>query len=239
MTTKPEEKSAWELESGLPNDVDGIMTNCRFGTPREEYAMQVVAGGGAREETLMFLTDLVNEAGEELGQAGWSVGSGWKASDDGTTISHPTRKNVVISSRYGQLQYRVVKELGVDMEKYGKPTIAASWNGLNFHWMMELHDTLKVLQDGSKEKKQGLMPTAFNGVNEKFRGGAAPAGVAKAAGPKIDPKLERQLKELAQTNPFKEFVKAAMKIPAVSQNDDLMSSVMDDTATGFFAQHQR
>lgn len=238
MTTKPaEEKSAWELESGLPNDVDGHMANCKFGT-REQYMQQVTAAGG-EGEGLMFLCDLLSLDGETIGQAGWTVGSGWKVSDDGLSISHPTRKNVVISSRYGQLQYRVVKELGVDMDKYGKPVDAASWNGLGFHWMMEEHDTLKVLADGKREKKQGAMPTVFLGLNEKIRGGAVGAAEAAAPALKLKPDLEKKLKELAQTSSYRDFVKAAMKIPDVSQNDDLMSSVMDDGATGFFATHQK
>jgi len=235
MTTE-KEKSVWDLESGLPNDVDAFIANAKFGT-RDEYMQQISEGGG--EGTgLMFLFDLMDESGEVIGQQGYTVGSGWQASDDGKSISHPTRKNVVISSRYGQLQHRVVKELDVEMEKYGKPTDAASWNGLGFHWMLEEHETLKVVEGGGRERKQGLMPTVFVGVNDAIRGGAAPA---KAAPEKatIDAGLEKQLKELAQTNGYKAFIMAAMKIEAVSKNDELMASIMDESDKGFFATHQK
>lgn len=234
MTTKPE-KSAWDLESGLPNDVDAFISNAHFGV-RDEY-MKQIAEAGVEGTGLMFLCDLVDEAGEVLGQQGWSVGSGWSSSDDGASISHPTRKNVVISSRYGQLQHRVVKELDVEMEKYGKPVDAASWNGLGFHWMLEEHETLKIVEGGARERKQGLMPTSFVGLNEAIRGGKAPAGAAPAKAA-LDAPLEAQLKELAQSNPYKAFVMAAMKIEAVAKNDELMASIMDDGDTGFFATHQ-
>jgi len=234
MTTE-EIKSAWELESGLPNDVDAYMSNCRFGT-KDEYMKQIVDTGG-ETSGLMFLCDLVDEAGELLGQQGWTVGSGWKTEDDGVSIAHPVRKNVVISSRYGQLQYRVVKELSVEMDKYGKPLVAASWNGMGFHWMLEEHETLKQVE-GGREKKQGLMPTAFVGLNEAIRGGTAPAEAA-AAKPVVDKVIEEKLKDLAQTNDFKAFVMAAMKIESVSKSDELMASIMDDGKTGFFATHQK
>ncbi len=234
-----EEKDPWELESGLPNDVDAFMANCRFGF-REEYKAQVVISGGEEGAGMLFLTDLVDANGEILGSQGWSVGSGFRTDDGGATLVHPVRKNVVSTSRYGQLQHRVGKELGINMKQYGLPLIAATWNGLGFHWMLEEHETLKKMQDGAREKKQGLMPTSFVGMSEKIRGGVATAEApAKATGPAIDPVLEKKLTELAQTNAFKDFVRAAVKIQAVSGNDTLMSSVMEDGPTGFFATHQK
>lgn len=238
MVTKLQEpRDPWELESGLPNDVDAYMASTHFGV-RDQYMQKVVAGGG--ESTgLMLLCDLVDEGGEVLGQAGWSVGSGWTADEDGAAISHPTRKNVVASSRYGQLQHRVVKELGVDMNKFGKPLIAKSWDGLGFHWMLEAHDTLKKLEDGTVEKKQGLMPVQFNGVSEAIRGGKILAEAPDKAELAIAPKLNTKLADLAQTNSYKDFVKAAMKIPEVVLNDDLMSLIMDEGPGGYFATHQK
>ncbi len=250
-----ERESAWELESGLPNDVDGWMRNCRFGV-KEEYMQQLVASGTGAEG-LMFLFDLVDENGELIGNAGYTVGSGWKANDDGTEITHAVRKNVVNTSRYGQLQYRAVKELKIDMDQYGEPTVANSWEGLGFHWMLESHETLKQLESGEREKKQGLMPTQFLGVNESIRGGedaepaekstkatatkkaTAKAGAStKSNGPKMDSKLESDLKDAAQGNDFKTFIRLAVKKPGVAADDDLMSYVMDDGPEGFFQSHQ-
>jgi hypothetical protein len=232
-----EEVDPWETESGLPNDVDAYMANCRFGF-RDEYQQQIVAGGGEEGTGLMFLCDLVSESGETFGNQGWSIGTGWVTEDDGATIVHPTRRNVVTSSRYGQLQNRVVKELEVSMRDYGLPTIAATWNGLGFHWMLEEHETLKEV-DGVKQKKPGLMPTLFIGVSEDIRGGKVAPAQAPERGPIVSTELETKLMKLAQENDYRTFVTMAVREPGVASNDDLMAQVMDDGPEGFFQAHQR
>jgi hypothetical protein len=217
---------------------------------RDRYMQQVVAGGGEEGSGLMLLCDLVSAEGELLGSQGWTVGSGWRSDDDGATLVHPTRKNVVASSLYGQFQYRVNKEIKVPMGQYGLPLIAATWNGLGFHWMLEGHETLKETE-GVREKKQGLMPTVFIGVSEEIRNGtmqitsaggsavvSAP-GTGGAGSGEISEALEKQLTSLAQANAYRDFVKAAVKISEVAGNDSLMSSVMDDGPDGYFAQHKK
>lgn len=223
-----EEKDAWALETGLPNDIDGWMRNCRFGT-KDEYAQAVIATGPEAEGTagLMMIADLYDETGELIGSQGWSVGSGWVASDDGKSMHHPTRKNVVVSSRYGQLQQRVIKELGVNMSEFGIPTNASAWEGLGFHWMLEEHETIQ-----GKEPKRGLMPVQFLGKLE----GETKAAPAPA---KETSTLEKQLTEIAQRSPdAKAFQKEALKIEDVVKDDDLMASVLDDSPTGFYATHR-
>ena len=130
MTTEKEQPSPWDTETGLANDVDGWIRNAKFGT-KDEYAQAVAATGS--EGGQMLLLDLADENEEIIGSQGYSIGSGWIISDDGLSISHPKRKNVVGSSLYGQLQNRVVKELKVDMASRGLPTDAKSWDGLGFH----------------------------------------------------------------------------------------------------------
>lgn len=226
--TIEEERGAWDLESGLPNDVDGWMKNCRFGT-KDEYKQAVVATGAEEGEGvagLMFIADLYSEDGEMIGSQGWSVGSGWIPSDDGASVHHPTRKNVVDSSRYGQLQRRVIKDLGVNMNEHGVPTEAPSWNGLGFHWMLEEHPTIE-----GREPKRGLMPVMFLG---KKAAGEAPA-VAKEAPGKAESEVVTKLKSLAEVSPDgKTFQKAALRLEAVTKNDDLMAQVLDDGPTGFY-----
>jgi hypothetical protein len=131
-----EKQSAWVLESGLIDDVDAWITNPHFGT-KDEYAEAVVAGG-SNTAPLMFIVDLADENGDIIASQGWSIGTGWEVSDDGKEIEHPKRKNVVHSTMYGMLQHRVVEDLGVEMDKYGLPTNADSWDGLGFHWNLLL-----------------------------------------------------------------------------------------------------
>ena len=227
MTT-PKVPGAWDTETGLPNDIDAWIANARFGQ-KDEYAQVVQASGG---EGNMFLVDLIDAAGELVGSQGFSIGTGWIPSDDGKSISHPKRKNVVTNTMYGQLQNRVRRDLGVKMEERGLPTEAKCWDGLGFHWMQEEHDTV------SGDKRTSLVPVL---VLPARAPGAAPAPAAGAppvvvAG--IDPALELQLKEIAQSNDVKAFQLAAMKMATVVVNDNLMASVLDEGATGFWATHQ-
>lgn len=228
MVTGTEERGPWELETGLPNDVDAWMTNCRFGT-KEEYAQAVVATGGEVEGVagLMFITDLVDENGVLIGSQGWSVGSGWIPSDDGKSMRHPTRRNVVDTSRYGQLQRRVMKDLGVDMSKFGVPTVAPSWDGLGFHWMLEEHPTIT-----GQASKRGLMPVQSLGKKDIM--------VAAQKAPKVAGDVEKQLADLVDVSPnSKVFQKAALKLEAVTKNDDIMADVLDDSPTGFYIRHKK
>jgi len=226
MTT-PREQSSWDTETGLPNDIDAWIANARFGQ-KDEYAQVVQASGG---EGIMFLVDLIDGNGELVGSQGYSIGTGWIVSDDGRSISHPKRKNVVTNTMYGQLQNRVRKELGIKMEERGLPTDGRSWDGLGFHWMQQEHDTV------SGEKRTNLMPVLV--LAAKAAGAAPAAGAAQTAPVAgITEALELQLKELAQSNDVKGFQLAAMKVASVVSNDNLMASVLDEGPAGFWATHQ-
>ncbi len=224
MTT-PKEQGSWDTETGLPNDIDAWIANARFGL-KDEYAQVVQASGG---EGLMFLVDLIDAAGELVGSQGFSIGTGWIVSEDGRSISHPKRRNVVTNTMYGQLQNRVRKDLGIKMEERGLPTEAKCWDGLGFHWMQEEHDTV------SGDKRTSLVPVL---VLAEKKAGAAPAAAPAAAVVGITAELDLQLKELAQSNDVKAFQLAAMKVAAVVANDNLMASVLDEGTGGFWATHQ-
>jgi len=229
MTTQPEEKSsAWETETGLPNDIDAWIKNPKFGV-KDEYAQAVLASGA--EGALMFIVDLVDEGGELLGSQGYSIGTGWTVSDDGMSISHPKRKNVVGSSMYGMVQNRVVRELDVDMDARGLPTEAKSWDGLGFHWMIQPHMTV-----GGKEAT-GLMPVTFLGDKGPSSGGPTPAAKATTA-PVAESATEKALGILARTNDLKTFQEKALGMAAVASNDELMAKVLDEGPEGYWASHQ-
>lgn len=224
MTTEKTE-SAWDTETGLPNDIDAWIVNPKFGY-KDEYAQVVQAAGG---EGAMFIVDLEDENGEIIGSQGYSIGTGWTISADAMEVTHPKRKNVVGSSMYGQLQNRVRRELNVPMEERGLPTQAKSWAGLGFHWMLQEHEVV------SGGPKQGLMPVEFLGERKP---GARPVATATTRRTAVEPSLELKLKELAQSNTVKDFQKQALRIPEVVASDDLMASVLDETPAGFWATHQ-
>ncbi len=229
MTTEKELDTSWDTETGLPNDIDAWIVNAKFGQ-KDEYA-QAVAAAGTEGGALLLMFDLADEKGDVIGNQGYSVGSGWEASEDGKSISHPKRKNVVGSSLYGQLQNRVIKDLGLKemMQGRGKPTDAKCWNGLGFHWMLEEHETV-----GGKPAS-GIMPTIF--INDKGSSVATPAPAAPVAPPAAGT-IEATLATLARTLDQKAFQEKALGLPSVAANDELMASVLDEGAEGFWTTHQ-
>lgn len=235
MTTIEQEQPGWETETGLVNDVDAWIANAFFGK-RDEYAQKVAETAGQDPSVgLMFLFDLIDESGEVIGSQGYSVGSGWVPSDDGSEISHPKRNNVVGSCRYGELQNRVVRELKVNMQARGTPLQARSWNGLGFHWLQEEKTTV------GKELRQVLMPIQFLSVKGDGTPAPAPTAAPAAVGAPvvadaITTKLAGLLKVYADD--VSGFQKAALQIPEVSANDQLMSEVLDDGPEGYFAKHK-
>lgn len=227
-----EKSSAWETETGLPNDIDAWITNPKFGT-KDEYAQAVAATGA--EGAFMALFDLMDENGEIVGSQGYSIGTGWIVSDDGMSISHPKRRNVVGSSMYGQLQNRVVKDLGVDMDARGLPTEIKSWDGLGFHWLMQPHMTV-----GGKEASS-LMPVEFLGERKAGAPSAAAAKAAPAtatsAPATAEGITEKALGILAKANELAAFQEKALAMPSVATNDVLMAKVLDEGPEGFWATH--
>jgi len=258
MTTAPEERGPWETESGLIDDVDAWIANSHFGI-KEEYSQVVVETTGGEQKGAMLLFDLVDEKGEIIGNQGYSIGTGWVISDDGMSISHAKRRNVVTNTLYGQLQNQVVKNLGVDMTPRGLPTEASVWNDLGFHWMQTAHATV------SGESKTGLMPTSYIGVRgetapepEQAPVAPAPAPVAPAA-PKVAPARapaarpaarstaavkapsaaeQAAIKLVAETGTPREFILKAVKTPVIAADDILMNQCLDDSATGFYRTHK-
>lgn len=232
MTT--EKETAWETETGLPNDVDVWIANPRFGE-KEEYSSKVAEASSMAAAPIMFLMDLVDKKNELVGTQGYSIGTGWEVSEDGLEITHPKRKNVVGSSMYGMLQRRVVKELGVDMDQYGLPTKAMSWDKLGFHMMLEEH---AVVGGGTGSS---LMPVTFLGKREDGGGPTpSPAGTTKLREATVLSELELKLVDLmAEHTEVKTFQLAAIKMPGVSANDELMASVLDEGPDGFWAKNRK
>jgi len=225
MTTRtPGTEKDWELASGLPNDVDGWIKGATFGAGRDEY--QAAAAASGTEPPVLLTLPLYNADGEPIGQQAYSVGSGWVVSDDGQEISHPVRTNIVRTSMYGRLIKRVKDELGVEMQKYGTPFRASTWDGLGFHWLLEAHPTV------SGEEREGLMPTEYLGDTPPFEGG-------EEAGALIPPELDAVLADLAKGKTVVEFQRQAVRLPDVADlSDEAMAYLMDRSQNGYWAQHR-
>lgn len=226
-----EKRSAWETESGLIDDVDAWIANPHFGY-KEEYAQAVLQTSG-EQGGAMFIVDLADAEGTVIGSQGWSIGTGWEISDDGLEISHIKRKNVVHNSMYGQLQNIVMKELGIQMDDYGLPTNASSWDGLGFHWMLKPHTTV------SGKEVQGLMPTSFLGKKGESKPAAKTAAAKSKSATGTGSAAEAEATKLVKSSSSpKEFQMKAMRVPAIVNNDALMAQCLDDGPEGFYATHK-
>ena len=249
-----EERGPWETESGLVDDVDAWIANPHFGV-KEEYSQVVVETTGGTQRGVMLLIDLIDENGEIIGNQGYSIGTGWEVSEDGLTISHAKRQNVIGSTLYGQLQHRVCKDLGIKMQDYGLPIEALSWDGLGFHWVQQAHSTV------GGEEKTGLMPTEFiSRIGDEEAAATAPvvpvapvapvAPARPAARPAARPVVRpapattvsageaAALQLVTETGTVKEFILKAVKVPEIAADDALMARCLDDSPTGFFRQNK-
>jgi len=226
MVERAVDESVWELDRGLVDDVDAYISNCWFGISREEYLSQVRM---TDEETrpLQIVFELSDpDTREVIAQVGCSCGKGWETDDDGKEISHPTRKNVVESSVYGQLQKRAF-EAGAEMYKYGPPTRADTWVGLAFHWNLEEHATVGARKDGSRVAAS-LMPTKFLGVidveEEEEEKPVKPKSKAKSK----NQDLRQQLIDMAGSyKTAKAFTAAAIAVDGVTDDKSLLDEVVN------------
>jgi hypothetical protein len=214
--------SEWATAPGLIDDFDGEITDARWGY-RDDYNKKV-----GYEVPLLILT----LEGPELDQPReevWSAGKGWQIVDGGKSIKHekdaPGKKRRFIeTSLYGRLINRVAIDLGVDMSTRGSPRDAKVWKGLNFHWMIEeqVYGTSGGLMSETGGKGKHLMPTEMASDTPK----AGTTKKAAASAPSTDGDSTDKLTTLARSLDKKAFQKAALKMPEVVSNDDLMAEVL-------------
>jgi len=251
----PEELGPWDTTRGMVDDIDAFIQNARFGI-NEQYAQKIqeAVEDGVSPDQLCFLGDLVNAEGELLSSLVYSLGKDWRTEDNGATIVHDTRKNVVTSSRYGVFVDTVCKQLLVDMAQYGSNALsAASWEGLGFHWKTLKMKTLRGAE------KDVLMPNTFLGK----LAGAAPAvaapavaaavkatpkvaapvvrGAVKAGAKKelaIDAALEQKLAVMVKNMDMPTFQGAALNMKDVTSNQALLVSVLNESADGYYNSHK-
>ena len=218
MTTPKATREDFELESGLPDDFDAMITRSWFGF-KEEYQ---------KGQIPLLLLDLEGAEIEPQNVA-FSIGKDWKIAEGGNRVEHPKgKKRFVATSMIGYLIDRVVNKIGIELWERGFPTEADIWSGLAFHWMRE-----EISYPGLLEAKGGktthLMPTDYL---PDYKAG-------EAAAPAVEPELETKLATLAKaSDDFNAFAKAALKVSGVGDNPKLINSVLDESDKGFYAQHK-
>ena len=220
MTDKPKAtKEDYELESGLPDDFDALITRSWFDF-KPEYQKGTVP---------LLLFDLEGQEIEPQNVA-FSIGADWKIVDGGKRVEHPKgKKRFVMTSMIGRLIHRVAHEIGIELWERGYPTEANIWTGLAFHWKREEFTFGPGILEEKGGKTTHLMPTDFL---PDFK-------VGEAAAPAVEPELENRLVALAKASEdFNAFAKAAVKVTGVGDNPKLLNSVLDESDKGFYVQHK-
>lgn len=209
----------FELESGLPDDFDAMITRSWFGY-KEEYQ---------KGQVPLLLLDLEGEEIEPVNVA-FSIGADWKITDSGHRVEHPKgKKRFVMTSMIGRLIDRVVNQMGIELWERGFPTEADIWTGLAFHWKREEFSFGPGILEAKGGKTSHLMPTDFL---PDFK-------LGEAAAPAVEPELEGKLAALAKAaEDFNAFAKSALKVPGVADNPKLINNVLDESEKGFYAQHK-
>ncbi len=219
MTTGKATREDFELESGLPDDFDAVITRSWFGF-KEEYQ---------KGQVPLLLLDLEGEEIEPTNVA-FSIGADWKIVDGGHRVEHPKgKKRFVMTSMIGRLIDRVVNQMDIEMWERGFPTEADIWTGLAFHWKREEITFGPGILEEKGGKTTHLMPTDY----------LPDYKVGEAAAPAVEPELETKLAALAKaSDDFNAFAKAALKVTGVGDNPKLINSVLDESDKGFYAQHK-
>jgi hypothetical protein len=224
------EDSSWQTTTGLLDDFEYSITDAWFARSAE------IKNG---EQLVLFLKgDTDNDAEPEF-EAHITCGPGWDTHDGGKSASHESRKERGFNKQtnYGQFIDRIV-ELGLAdvLQARGKATEAKVWVGLKFHMKQK---EFKTQIKGEDITYYRLLPEAFLGeVAEGAKSGEVAAPVAtgaatngaasNGAGAKV---LLAKLKAEAKKHDTHEaFVDAAMEIPGVTDDDDLLNQVIDEAA---------
>lgn len=222
---------AWETETGLLDEYQGTIT-------RSWFATDARYNDG---NTIMLHWEIATNDPEfpEVTEK-FPCGSGWDSRDGGKTIAHELGKvKFNKNSIYGRIVDRLTKADGslhdalTTIKGRGRPTSADIWEGLTFHFKREEHN-----YGGDIGVKSRVMPLKFVGLDAQVSTESTKAEAAPAATTEIDPVVAAKLrKAVTDAANHQEFVDAAMAVDGVVGDDDLLASIVDDGATGFYAQN--
>lgn len=220
--------STWETETGLPDDFEYTIKDAAFLKSAE------VKNG---EVLFLQLTGDTDE-GDEY-ELRIQCGPGWESLDGGKTARHESgnaKKGFNSNAHYGLWIDRCIKELNIGevLGAKGEATEAKVWVGFKFH-LKQKQFGFKNSQTGEDVSYSRLLPEAFLGEagsasskpaakSEPATNGSASNGASNGAGNKV---LMAKLKAEAKKHDTHEaFVDAAMEIAGVTDDDDILNSVI-------------
>ena len=117
----------WSLDSGLPDNIDAVITGAEF-TTSPDY----------QDGQISLLKLVLEGADHDPLEVLFSLGKDWIIKDKGAQVEHAKGKqHFIATSIYGRFIHRVTEELKVQMPANSTPMQAEAWLGLAFHWERE------------------------------------------------------------------------------------------------------
>jgi len=241
----------FETPSGFADDFDFFIDDARFGYLRSYMDGQVP----------LLIWEGHSPDAEDVTEVSFPLGTGWTVRDSGARVEHEKgRKTFIRNSIMGHLIRRVVDELKVE-QRYpaffdGSPREAKIWAGFGFHLKREKITYPNLRRDDSSQgvETERLMPVAILKVpGEKaaaaskapkdVQGPAAAAASAAAdaraseggSGDAAKKLLRTKLVALAKRLDRQQFQLAALDMPGVADDPELLNEVIDDSEEGLWA----
>lgn len=232
---------SWITGSGLPDDIDITITDCRW----EFTEAGTNDDGSERVEqcrTVFTYTDEENEEGELF----LNTGKGWEPGAKGESVVRDDGKPKGKFTSTGAFGYWIghAAELDGVSEYMGKAdtTKAATWIGTKWHIV---RDKIEQTMRGQKVEYERVRPSAFLNTGKKGKGKAAPTSTASTNGPKSDAsedvaesgvdnsvpsgKLLDKITELASEHDnHDDFAAAALELEEVAANTGYTTWVMEE-----------
>ena len=224
-------------ESGRVTDFEIAITDAYFATVP-----------GYRDGTDWFLhwvgtTDIESQPimDREGFHPSWRLGEGWESIDGGKTVQHPTKGHYNKQTPAGELIDAIADITSSDD---GKPifspdplanasTATCDWY-VGSKWKMGAV-THKFNIDGTERVVERSIPTEYLGMADAAKAPAAAPAAAESKAAPSNKVLGTKLKALAKkSDDFTAFEEAALALDGVVEDDALLESVLDESATGFY-----
>lgn len=234
----PVDDDEFELETGVKDDYDGIVADAWFGK---------TANAG---ETLFLFLKIQADDGEIV-ERRYSCGDDWGSYDGGVTAEHATKKHFNNNSNIGRLVSAVmslcedeVRARSAELNRMG-PRNSKLLQGFKFHW--EAFPDSGTRRDPTTGNQipwstTRVLPTKFLGIEGVSNPTAATPEAAPAsattgtttADPSdplsgVSAEVAAQIKVLAKSKSYPDFVDAVMGLTGVVENATLMVALGDES----------
>lgn len=229
--------AAWEFGSGNRSNYDLYITESYFATDAAYQSGEAI------------LLQLIghDEDGNEAKEI-FSVGKDWTSTDGGKTIESTKGSGAKINqgSMYARFCQSAIKCTPDGLlAKRGTEKESSVWAGLIFHM-----DEVEQHFGKDIQPQWRNMPVAYKGMIDNQPSAADKVAAVKqaaASAAKIKeitsnghvPDLAESLATLAKSSPDHEsFVNAAVEIPELTADDEMLTLVADPSETGFYAMNK-